>query len=152
MFASNTAPRDPRKTAGREPGFRSPDRASPERAAARAPLEARAARFQAEADALVDRLLAPARARQGQAVELTVVLQSQGGATGRLVLLHDGVQLGDDIPLALDGGTHVERVTVDLQGSGPQQFEAVFEAAANQNFSLRATIGAIVAHPEFGRK
>lgn len=30
--------------------------------------------------------------------------------------------------------------------------EAVFEAAANQNFSLRATIGAIVAHPEFGRK
>ncbi len=79
-------------------------------------------------EVLVDRLLAPARAREGQAVELTVVLQSQGRATGRLVLLHDGVPLGDDIPLALDGGTRVERVTVDLRGSGPQQFEAVFEA------------------------
>merc|ERR1719375_2915606 len=34
----------------------SPDRASPERAAARAPLEARAAHFQAEADVLTDRV------------------------------------------------------------------------------------------------
>ena len=79
-------------------------------------------------EVLVDRLLAPARSRQGQAVELTVVLQSQGRATGRLVLLHNGNQLGGDIPLTLDGGTHVERVTVDLQTGGPQQFEAVFEA------------------------
>ena len=30
--------------------------------------------------------------------------------------------------------------------------DAVFEVTANQNFSLRAAIHAIVAHPEFGRK
>ena len=30
--------------------------------------------------------------------------------------------------------------------------DAVFEATANQNFSLRSAIHAIVAHPEFGRK
>ncbi|MAB83909.1 MAG: hypothetical protein CMJ24_10830 [Phycisphaerae bacterium] len=83
-------------------------------------------------EVLVDRLLAPARARQGQAVELTVVLQSQGRATGRLFLLRNGQPLGVEggagLPLTLSGGTHVERITVDLQGRGPQQFEAVFEA------------------------
>lgn len=81
-------------------------------------------------EVLVDRLLSPARARQGQAVELTVVLQSQGRATGRLVLLHNGQPLGERIPVTLEGGRHVERVTVNLQGSGPQQFEAIFEADA----------------------
>ena len=85
-------------------------------------------------EVLVDRMLAPARVRQGQAVELTVVLQSQGRATGRLFLLRNGQPMGANggsgISLSLSGGTHVERVTVDLQGAGPQQFEAVFEADA----------------------
>jgi hypothetical protein len=30
--------------------------------------------------------------------------------------------------------------------------DAVYQSAAKQNFSLRAAIKAIVAHPEFGRK
>jgi uncharacterized membrane protein len=86
-------------------------------------------------EVLVDRLVAPARARRGQPIEVTAVLQSQNVATGRLSMRRNGIVLdlngsdaGTGLPLALSGGTHVERLTVPGGLVGPQQFEVVFEA------------------------
>ena len=38
------------------------------------------------------------------------------------------------------------------RAAGDEETAKVFEATANQNFSLRSAIHSIVAHPEFGRK
>ena len=86
-------------------------------------------------EVLIDRLDAPARARRGQSIEVTAVLQSQSAATGRLFMRRNGIVLdlngsesGTGLPLTLSGGTHVERLTVPGGQIGPQQFEVVFEA------------------------
>lgn len=101
------------------------------------PIDVLPLEYQNEREVLVDRLVAPARARRGQAIEITAVLQSQGPATGSLFLRRNGRVLdlngaasGTGLPLNLKGGTHVERLTVGGGRVGPQQFEVVFEADA----------------------
>lgn len=87
-----------------------------------------------EDEVLFDRLIAPSRARIGQAIELRLVLRSRGPSTGRLVLESDGVLVdingdepGQALPLTLSGGVHVERLTIDANTAGPLQFKASYE-------------------------
>ncbi|MCH2149764.1 MAG: glutamine amidotransferase, partial [Phycisphaerales bacterium] len=101
------------------------------------PIDVLPIEYRNEREVLVDRLVAPARARRGQAIEITAVLQSQGSATGKLFLRRNGsvldlngAEAGMGLPLALEGGTHVERLTVGGDRVGPQQFEVIFEADA----------------------
>ena len=99
------------------------------------PIDVLPIKYRHANEVLLDRLVAPARARRGQPIEVTAVLQSQGDATGRLFMRRNGVVLdlngpdtGSGLPLTLSGGTHVERLTVSGDQVGPQQFEVVFEA------------------------
>ncbi|MBG85018.1 MAG: hypothetical protein CMJ40_10810 [Phycisphaerae bacterium] len=98
------------------------------------PIDVLPIRYAYEDEVLFDRLIAPSRARVGQSIELRLVLRSRGPSNGRLVLESDGVLVdlnGDEpghaMPLSLQGGVHVERLTVDATSTGPLQFKASYE-------------------------
>ena len=90
--------------------------------------------YEYEQEVLFDRLIAPARARLGQSIELRLVLRSNGPASGKLILERNGRVIdingsepGQAVALELEGGLHVERVTVEAGDPGPVQFRAIFE-------------------------
>lgn len=98
------------------------------------PIDVLPLRYKYESEVLVDRLTAPASAREGENVNLHVVLKSIRETTGRLTILQNGaaLQLGSSdgsssAPVALKAGLNVLQVPVMAVQSGPQKFEAVFE-------------------------
>jgi len=99
------------------------------------PIDVLPLQYEHSREVLIDRLVSPARVREGQSIELTAVIQSQGRASGMLYLQRNGQQVdldgstpGSGLPLVLEGGTHVERLSISGSRSGPQEFELVFEA------------------------
>ncbi len=86
-------------------------------------------------EVIFERIIAPARARQGQTVNLKMVLRSQNQAAGNLRLSMNGtpVDLNDDEPgeaMHVDlqpGPPKVISVPLSLDMPGPMQFEAKFE-------------------------
>ncbi|MEE2908575.1 MAG: VWA domain-containing protein [Planctomycetota bacterium] len=98
------------------------------------PIDVLPIEYAYQEEVLFDRLLAPSHARRGQSLELRLVLRSRGPASGRLVLEQDGALVdingglpGHALPLTLEGGLHVERITVESGNAGPVQFRATFE-------------------------
>ena len=88
-------------------------------------------------EVIFDRIVAPARARQGQSVSVKLVLRSQAVATGTVLLsMNDapldlnGDELGTGLRVALEPGVKVIPVTISLDEPGPQRFNAVFEPDA----------------------
>jgi hypothetical protein len=83
----------------------------------------------------VRRIIAPARARQGQSANVKLVLRTQKEASGNLFLKINGEPQdldpespGDGMRVTLKPGQpSVFPVTVSLDTPGPKQFEAVFE-------------------------
>lgn len=98
------------------------------------PIDVLPLRYKYEKEVLVDRLVAPATAREGETMNLRVVLQAVAPAGGRLTITLNGTPLDLDpdttalgVHVDLKKGLNVLSVPVKAVTSGPQKFEAVFE-------------------------
>lgn len=102
------------------------------------PIDVLPLKYKYTNEVLLDRLSVPASAREGENVNLHVVLRSIAPTTGRLSILQNGeaLDLDPDAPglskqIALKEGLNVLQVPVAGLRSGPQKFEAVFEPDAS---------------------
>lgn len=98
------------------------------------PIDVLPMRFAFENEVIVERLVAPAAAREGETLNLRVVLRATRPANGRLQILMDGQPLDLDpsspalgAPVELNEGLNVMSVPVPATRSGAERFEAVFE-------------------------
>lgn len=98
------------------------------------PIDVYPLEYKYENEVLVDRLVAPASAREGETLNLRVVLQAVRAARGRLTILMNGqsIDLDPDTDalgssVELKAGLNVLSVPVKALFNGPQRFEAVFE-------------------------
>lgn len=98
------------------------------------PVDVLPLRFKFENEVLVDRVLAPGAAREGEALSVRVVLQAVKATEGRLLVQMNGEALDLDPDTAQVGtrvtlrqGLNVFTVPVTARTSGPQRFDAVFE-------------------------
>jgi len=98
------------------------------------PIDVLALKYKYDSEVLVDRLVAPASAREGETLNLRVVLQAVKETSGLLtVLLNDSaVDLDPDSDsmgtrVELRAGLNVLQVPIAAMRSGPQRFQAVFE-------------------------
>jgi uncharacterized membrane protein len=90
------------------------------------PIDVLPMRYKYENEVLVDKLNAPASAREGENVALRVVLRAVKPARGRLVILLNGDTIASS-PVELKQGLNSFSQIVATQSSGPQNFQAVFE-------------------------
>jgi uncharacterized membrane protein len=88
-------------------------------------------------EVIFERIVAPARARQGQSASIKLVLRSQAEAAGTVLLSMNGAPLdlngdeqGTGLRVELEPGVKVIPVTISLDEPGPQRFNAVFEPDA----------------------
>lgn len=98
------------------------------------PIDILELRYTHEREVIFDRLVAPARAREGQVTNLKMLLRSQSVATGTLTLLQNGQPVdldpgapGSSIRVELQPGLNTQSVPMLFDSPGPQQFEAIFE-------------------------
>lgn len=98
------------------------------------PIDVIPLRYRYDSEVILDRLVAPASAREGETLNLRVVLQAVTPARGRLTILMNGepVDLDPDSDalgarVELRAGANVLSVPVRAITTGPQRFEAVFE-------------------------
>lgn len=103
-------------------------------AAAGVPIDVLPVTRDAGAEVVVDDVVTPKSAREGQAADVRIVLRSTGPARGRLTLLRNGrpIDLDPDSDalstlVALGAGERVLTVPVRLATAGPQEFEAFWE-------------------------
>jgi uncharacterized membrane protein len=106
--------------------------------AAGIPIDVRPVRFALSNEVIVERLMAPATARQGENITARVVLNATAPTAGRLTMMLNGepIDLDPDAPglgkvVRLDAGVNVETVPISVRSSGPQRFEAVYEPITN---------------------
>ncbi len=99
------------------------------------PVDVMLPRQQGRSEIILEELAVPQTARKGATVDLRVVLRSTHVASGRLSVLRNGRMVdltpgeqGGSLAVVLPVGEHVLSVPITLTGSGPQSFEAVFEA------------------------
>ncbi|MFO0832766.1 MAG: VWA domain-containing protein [Phycisphaerales bacterium] len=107
------------------------------------PVDVLPIQFKYDREVIVEKLLSPPNAREGETMNVRVVLQASGPANGRLNLLLNGqaVDLNEDpasmgMPVELRRGQNVFQVPVTALRSGPQKFEAVFEAETKGGVAL----------------
>jgi uncharacterized membrane protein len=98
------------------------------------PVDVLPIRFEYGGEVLVDQLLAPAAAREGETMNVKIVLVSNEPTRGRVNLLLNGqtVDLDSDsdalgAAVELRRGQNVLQVPVTAMRSGPQRFEAIFQ-------------------------
>lgn len=115
--------------------------------AAKIPIDVYPIEYAYEREVIVERLIAPATARQGEIVSLRAVLTATKRTRGRLNLFlndepidldPDGPSVGMEIDVA--AGTEPYVVPVKIPGTGPQRFSAVFEPFRNSDGSVGDTI------------
>lgn len=94
--------------------------------ALKVPIDVLPLKYKYTNEVLVDRLVAPAAAREGENLSLRVVLKAVANARGRLVILMNGETVTSEV-IDLKPGLNVLSQTVTAAKSGPQKFEAVFE-------------------------
>lgn len=97
------------------------------------PIDVLAVRYEYEKEVVLNRLVAPSRARSGQMISLRFVLNSTAAASGKLLLnLNDKpIDLAPDseeVAMAVDlkPGTNVQTISVPVGTRGMHEFEAVF--------------------------
>ena len=107
------------------------------------PIDVLPVTYKYDNEVLVDRLVAPATAREGETINLRIVLQATKPARGRLsVLMNDQpVDLDPDSPktgaaVTLKAGLNVLQLPVKVARAGPQKFDAVFEPAGPEDDSI----------------
>ena len=98
------------------------------------PIDVLLLEYEHDKEVIFERIVAPARARQGQSASVKLVLRSQAQTTGTVYLSMDGepLDLNDDAPgsglrVQLEPGPKVIPVTVSLDMPGPVKFDATFE-------------------------
>lgn len=98
------------------------------------PIDVLPLRYRYDREVIVDRLVTPASAREGETLNLRVVLQAVQPARGRLTIMMNGEAVDLDAEsdalgaaVELKQGVNVLAVPVKAMSSGPQRFEAVFE-------------------------
>lgn len=102
--------------------------------AAGIPIDVLPVQYEYPAEVIVDRVVAPANARGGETINLSVIVTATREAVGRLLVSQNGdpVDLDPDgdamgVVVRLDEGKNVLSVPIAPQRPGPQTFEAVFE-------------------------
>ena len=97
------------------------------------PIDVVPLRYEYTREVVFRRLVAPARKRSGQTINLRFVLGSTGPATGRVHLSLNGQPVDLDpgspamsAPVRLTAGTNVQTISLPLGGRGLHQFEAYF--------------------------
>lgn len=105
--------------------------------AANIPIDVLPVKYSRAAEVIVDRMITPATARQGETASVRVVLTATKPTSGRLTLMLNGtpIKLSDETPdgsakIDLVEGVNVQTIPIALPGTGPMNFEAVFEAVA----------------------
>ncbi|MCE7974538.1 MAG: VWA domain-containing protein [Leptolyngbya sp. PLA1] len=98
------------------------------------PIDVLPLRFKYDREVLVDKLVAPANAREGETMNLRIVLISQQPTAGRLNLLMNGEAVDLDpssealaARVELRQGINALEVPIKAISTGPQKFQAVFE-------------------------
>ncbi len=95
------------------------------------PIDVIPLRYAYPSEVLVDRVVVPANAREGEPIALRVVLNSTRAARGRLAILvnDEPLKIGRDgvsEPMDLVPGVNVKTVQIPATARGPQRYEAVF--------------------------
>ncbi len=90
------------------------------------PIDVIALKYKYENEVLVERLAAPASAREGENVAVKVVLRAVKAAEGNLVIQLNGNTIASS-PVALKPGLNTFTQLVAAREAGPQNFQAVFE-------------------------
>lgn len=103
--------------------------------AAGVPIDVMPLRYRYDNEVIVDRVVTPGTAREGETLNIRVVLTATQPATGRLTIMENGVPLDLDpdsdstgVPISLDTGTNVLQVPVPVYGRGSHEYQAIFEA------------------------
>lgn len=103
--------------------------------AAGVPIDVMPLRYRYDNEVIVDRVVTPGTAREGETVNVRVVITATRPATGRLIIEENGVPIDLDpdsasngVPVALNQGVNVLPVPVPVAGRGVHEFRAVFEA------------------------
>lgn len=98
-------------------------------------------------EVIVDRLVTPASAREGETLNLRVVLKAEVPARGRLTIMMNGeaVDLDPDSEalgalVELRQGDNVLAVPVKALSTGPQRFEAIFEPEVRGGAAVADTV------------
>jgi uncharacterized membrane protein len=98
------------------------------------PIDVLPVEYKYAEEVIVDRLVAPASAREGETMNLRVVVRATRPATGRLSILHDGDAIDlspgepeSSAPVVLKEGLNVFQASIVADRAGPQEFRAVFE-------------------------
>jgi uncharacterized membrane protein len=111
--------------------------------AAGVPIDVVPLRYRYDNEVIVDRVVTPGTAREGETINVRVVLTSTLPASGRLVLEENGTPLdldpsgpGNGMPVTLEAGVNVIAVPVPVTGRGVHEFRAVFEADRSASGAL----------------
>lgn len=94
------------------------------------PIDVLPLRYKYDREVLVERLTAPAAAREGENLAVKVVLRSIASTEGRLAILLNGETIASS-PVSLKPGLNSFTQLVAAQQAGPQNFAAVFEPATS---------------------
>jgi uncharacterized membrane protein len=111
------------------------------------PIDVMPIKYTYTSEVLVDRVVSPATAREGETMSIKVVLKSLTDTSGRLTIMMNGqpVDLDPDSPgigakIDLKAGLNVKMVQVTALHAGPQKFEAVFEPFSKNGAPVGDTI------------
>jgi hypothetical protein len=98
------------------------------------PIDVLPIRYERGGEVMVERLIAPADIRPGDAVDLRVVLRSQTTASGRLTLFRNGVPVpmnqGSTLDVTLEPGLTVVPLRAPATGGAMERYEVIFEPDA----------------------
>jgi uncharacterized membrane protein len=107
------------------------------------PIDVLPIKYKYTNEVMIDRLVTPANAREGETMSVRVVLRSLRESRGRLTVLMNGqaVDLDPDSPsmgaeIELKPGLNVKQVQVTALRTGPQQFDAAYEAYGQDQDTL----------------
>ena len=103
--------------------------------AAGVPIDVYPLRYRYDNEVIIDRVVTPGTAREGETMNIRVVLTATRPATGRLSILENGTPIDLDptseamgVAISLTQGTNVLSVPVPVSGRGAHEYKATFEA------------------------
>ena len=103
--------------------------------AAGVPIDVMPLRYRYDNEVIVDRVVTPGTAREGETLNIRAVLTATRPATGRLMVMENGIPIDLDpdgpstgVAVTLSQGTNVLQVPVPVSGRGAHEYRAVFEA------------------------
>ncbi|MBK7406357.1 MAG: VWA domain-containing protein [Phycisphaerales bacterium] len=103
--------------------------------AAGVPIDVFPLRYRYDNEVIIDRVVTPGTAREGETMNIRVVITATRPASGRLSIQENGAPIDLDpttdsmgVAVSLNQGTNVLSVPVPVSGRGAHEFKATFEA------------------------